>query len=134
MIKISGILNHVQSYDETALNFDFSIIFIEIFLLRWLKETDASHYSSAYENKWMNYLIVYFVFFYFSTIIKKRLSTDLSRITMIIYSFHSFSHMVYVDLKKLQLTQKKKYVGVFYASATFYDILVRINEAKSAVQ
>ena len=73
-------------------------------------------------------------FFYVATIIKKRLSTDLSRITMIIYSSHSFSHMVYVDLKKLQLTQKKKNVGVFYASATFYDIIVRINEAKSAVQ
>ena len=62
------------------------------------------------------------------------MSTDLSRITMIIHSFHSLSHMVYVDLKKLELTQKKKYLGVFYASATFYDVIVRINEAKAAVQ
>ena len=99
-----------------------------------VEKTDASHYLSAYENKKMNYLIVYFVFFYFSTIIKKRLSTDLSRITMIIHSFHSFSHTVYVDLKKLELTQKKRYLGVFYASATFYDVIVRINEAKAAVQ
>ena len=99
-----------------------------------MKATDALHYLSAYENKRLNNLIVYFVVFYFSTIIKKRLSTDLSRITMIIQSFHSFIHKVYVDLKKLQLTQKKKYLGVFYASATFYDVIVRINEAKAAVQ
>ena len=70
-----------------------------------IERTDASHYLSAYENK-----------------------------RMIIHSFHSLSHMVYVDLKKLELTQKKKYLGVFYASATFYDVIVRINEAKAAVQ